>query len=576
VLFLCYSGINGHAGHPQLQFAFFVPMGLLFLFRFFSRESFSSALFFGLSITLTFLTSVYYALFTLLVALLLWIGILLIRPNHFSWTKLARFPLGALLGILPLLPFVFPYLEVKEAFGSRKLYEAYYFSASGIGYFTASPFNFLYGGTAGQTHPEAHLFPGFVAYLLALVAVFRLFDASKLRYVLGVAIVSTVAAGICSQWPAWYLVTGLFSWLSLLCYGRGLHLLGKLERELHVHIFTNRDIIALLLFGAVACILVSFGPLGIPEENRWPVGPYTLVHLLPGFQGMRALGRLGFVAVLLIALLVSFGLIHLKRLVPAGRWFVLPIIALVALENYNNLLPLEPLQKPPSVFDTLAKQDPGAVVVLPFTGKLDKKGEVESWTDYSLLNVQYMIWGLPTGKPMVNGYSGLRSKMMYDYPRWTSSFPDERSIRALKRIGGLRYVVVMSTPAPSRAPDPPLDEAPPDLTLISKDGEGNYLFGWNDTQPIAQRVIFLPPRAGGEVRFELMLPPRPAPFSVTVVPVLGDEGGVELDPLSVSPNGIWTSYRLTIPQGVNRVAPVTLRFRSESVEPIMIRGVTPQ
>ena len=112
--FFSFPFLSMHLGHPQLQFAFWIPLTLIFFFKAFNTRHFLYALLTGLIVFLSFLTSVYYTFFILVLLKLIFLSLLLQKKAYFTLSKLGRWASGFTLGFAPIVFFAFPYLAVKE------------------------------------------------------------------------------------------------------------------------------------------------------------------------------------------------------------------------------------------------------------------------------------------------------------------------------------------------------------------------------------------------------------------------------------------------------------------------------
>jgi hypothetical protein len=413
-IFASYAFISGHLGHPQLQFAFWIPLAFEFAIRLLAAPTIRNGFFLGMIVGSTFLTTVYYALFQIVMIGIMCIGSFIIKkPSLRGFLTIAISP-G--LGLALFTPFIIPYLHVREALGPRRIYEAYYFSANALSWMASPEKSLFYGTTSAWSHSEAQLFPSLTALLLCVLS-FTSFELIPAVFFMGV---------IASSLLALNLVTACFLW-ALLIYS----------------VFNIRSSRTLVLFCAVVFFTFSFGPLGNPEKGALALAPYAIFYrFIPGLDGIRAVGRFGIPCCFFISILSAFGFAKIAKKIPSPPlrlFFSFACCSLIIAEQYVSPIPLEPPKKPPIIFNQIP--DDGVVIVLPLTRELDKQGRPLSWGDFAEKNVNAMNFGSAYGLTLVNGYSGVRSPLMLNLPRWTAGFPDQASIRALKRIAGLRYVV---------------------------------------------------------------------------------------------------------------------------------------
>lgn len=507
-LFMAYPFLTAHLGHPQLQFAFFLPLAAITTFAFFSERSIRTALTIGLTVSAAFLCAVYYAVFAVVLVLALTTGILLLRPRALSVGEIRRLLGGGMLGVLPLIPFLVPYLDVLATFGKREMYEAYAFAASGLSYLSAPEHHWLYRFGAHWSHPEAQLFPGFVA-LACLVLTFRRAtearDLRRLRRVLVLAVLlSLLASGVAASpvgadliWPRY--LAAFAGWSALIAMGMCWYKLGALERLHGFSIITNRGLIAMFLLLALVAYLISLGPLGNPAKGQFAPGVFSaFYYLVPGVSAARAIGRIGVLVALALAVLTALALNRLlsRQTLSPKIAAALPLVILI--ESLVPTYPIESAQPRSSVFEYLEQlpRSDEALVVLPLAATLNSDGWIVSWSEFARLNVEYLHWSFPSQRKVVNGYSGQRTHLMREFPRRLRNFPDQRSLKALREIAGLRYVIFVSRALPHFDAfefQKRIEESAAHLHFLTSDPQGNYLFELVGSYPIGDGLALMAP-----------------------------------------------------------------------------------
>ena len=128
--FMSFAYLTGHVGHPQLQYAFWLPLNISLLLGFLSSPQLRNSILLGLCITGTFLSTVYYAVFAALIVTCFVISITIMRPHQLKIREWLLLCSGIILGCSPLIVVLRPYLDVLSAFGERQMYEAFYFAAT--------------------------------------------------------------------------------------------------------------------------------------------------------------------------------------------------------------------------------------------------------------------------------------------------------------------------------------------------------------------------------------------------------------------------------------------------------------
>jgi hypothetical protein len=575
--FMTYSSLTGNLGHPQLQFFFWIPLSLTYLFQFLSRPCFRNSSLIGLSIFYCFLCTVYYAIFIPIAVGSILAVVALLRPRQFHRGNMATLVGGILCGLAPVVFFAGPYVAVRNTFGERALYEAYYFSATALSYLSASPFNLLYGGTSDWSHAEANLFPGFAVLVLVASAFPRLWGAKPLHslarswgYLLVMAFILSAAH---RGDPNLRFFAALTLWLALGSLLLLTYRMGLIERKLGFHILTNRGLTAAFLFTALLFVALSFGPLANSAKGQWSFSVYRFFYeLFPGFNSMRAIGRSGLVAVFFMSVVTAFTLSILAENKRLATPLLSMVLGLCLLENYVPLYPLDSLRPIPTAMEYLATQaddKTSAVIMLPLVSELSGDGTVKSWSEFARLNTAYMNWMTGLEMPLVNGYSGQRSKLMKELPAQVISFPDQRSLTALRTIGGLRYIVYASKFDPGfRKADfeRRIADLPGDLRQVLVDDEGTYLLELIGSARIkTDTFVLVPSTPPGTVYVELM----------ALYQKIGPDVGVEvfatnhskLTPIStvqIKQNGEWERFEIKLPKTLESVRPNNLTFRIES------------
>lgn len=574
ICFCAYSNFTHLLGHPQLQFAFFLPLALEIVLRYIANRSLVAALGYGVTVTAAFLTTVYYSIFMVILTGTVLALLVLLRPYHLRWKHFGFLALGAGVGFFPALPFLLPYLDVRSTFGARGIYEAFYFAANGLSYLSAPATNLLYGFTASWSHSEAHLYPGLAVLVCSMGAFLRLCEAKQLRLT-GFAVLAAFGATVVFSLdyfePPRYLCA-LLSWLTIGLFIWHAYRLTKLEKRLGFFILTNRALTILLLGAALLHFTISLGPLGNPEQGDWALGVYRLFYsFMPGFDSIRAISRIGIVVVLLLILTSAIFLANLETKSRYGMPVALLFAFLALLEHFTPHYPLQRLKPTPAVFDYLHQLEPfnDSVIVLPFSGEVKPNGSPVSWGKLAELHVDAMHWTLPTGWRLVNGYSGQRTKILREFPRKLSGFPDQRSINTLSTISGLRYIIFRSSEIAKFNPDLFLRQTayfPENLEFVNADAEGNYLFKFKRAIRLDQpHYIQFPSYPAGVAQVEFMTLGQ-VPDEEVVIDILLKEGDEEslFSAAKVLPNGEWQSFTFALPSNRFGVGPIRLSFKPQS------------
>jgi len=571
--FMSFAYLTGHVGHPQLQFAFWLPLTIILLLRFFAKPILRRSFHLGLCITGAFLCTAYYAVFGALLVFCFILAIAIMRPHQLLVRQWLLFASGIVLGCTPLIAVIRPYLDVMSAFGERQMYEAFYFAATALSYLSSTPFNMVYLGSSSWTHSEANLFPGIAVLILAGMAIWRMRDAKQLYLPAAICISSFILACIATipslPTPVARYVAAAFSWISLIGLVWWIWRLGVLERARGFFILTNRALVAIFVFAALIFFMLSLGPLGNPEKDQLALGIYTPFYFaFPGVNSIRAVGRYGIVCVLMLVVLSALTINFLisKRRIKIEYFSFL--IALVILENYSPVYPSDPLPAPSSVYNYLAQQprSTDAMIVLPLTSSLTEDGQVASWGDFARLNVASMLASFEAMRPLVNGHSGQKTKLMREYPKLLANFPEARSIAALTRIAGLRYIVYASANVAKFDREEfakQIEMAANSVTFLQTDEAGNYLFELNaQTRLTEDFSLLLPSYPTGSLYIDLVAQYDNRIPKVILDVFLPDHfGDTAIHSVSLSANGEPVLATLPIPETSDRVRPLRMTFR---------------
>jgi len=582
--FMIAAPMTAQTGHPQLLFFFFIPLGLYALFSFAAQPKFIWGFVFGLTLFLSFLTTVYYSIFMVIIGGWFWLSLWVLRPYQFYLKTYLLFLLSSLLGFLPVLPFLIPYLEVSSVFGERGIYEAYAFAASGWSYLSVPPHTLLYPFLEGKSHPEALLFPGFALLSLAGLSFFRAWGSKTFRnqktlFILCLALAlifadrdllkpymedqrlaSTIANSLCA----------MFSWLGLIILALLLRSLRKTESKLGFHILTNRSIIALLISIAVLFVFLSFGPLGNPERGQYALGPYRVLYeILPGADALRAISRSGLVAIFIASLLLAFALPLFERRFKKPTLALGIIAVVIFIENYIPRYPLQGLPTRPHVYNILGdlqRSEPGSAIILPLTRTLTHHGEIQSWSQFARHSVSYMNWSLESKTPIVNGYSGQRTQIMRQFPRAMKDFPDLRAAISLGALTNIRYIVNHTGYYENFDQQEYLAKEElhfHNFEKVYEDDDGDILYRYHPPQTRLNSDFDLrvPAYPQGVLQLEIMglYQPDSPSYQLEIVE-LDHFDSATITTLEIVANGEWQNFAIPLPAAPQKARPYRIGF----------------
>jgi hypothetical protein len=160
-----------HYMHMELQWTVWLPWALWAVHRTMESGRLVHGLQAGLFVALQMLSSIYYGVF-LATLLPLVAGLLLLSlPRSQALRAFRALALGGAAAAIICSLYALPYLAASRQVGRRPTHEINKFSAQPRDYLVATPDNRIYGDVF-DSPPERRLFPGIVAVLLAIAAVF--------------------------------------------------------------------------------------------------------------------------------------------------------------------------------------------------------------------------------------------------------------------------------------------------------------------------------------------------------------------------------------------------------------------
>ncbi len=354
-----------------------------------------------------------------------------------TWALLVAAAVGTL---VLSLPFLFPYQEAQSLFGiERQFGEVVSFSANAWSYVTAAENLNLWGRALRfSPRPEGETFLGFVAPLLALIAVFSVVvatptsrvDSPRLRWLKILLLIISLAQLVAL---ASVLIFGGFEvhvlglpirartparMLFQLVAAAGL-LLAVSPRMRDRAAQLVRSPVVFFFCVAVLAMWLSLGPMPSDGDGRSRgFGIYAALYdYVPGFNGVRVPARYAMIAGLFLAVLAGYGTRALldpptpgalssgRRRTATAVVAVLILVegAAVPMEinrgwNMNQAMPPARVYpatsaSAPPVYARIAALPPGSVITeFPF-------GDV-AW------EIRYVYYSAAHWKPIANGYSG--------------------------------------------------------------------------------------------------------------------------------------------------------------------------
>ena len=376
-----------HFSQIHLQVIFFFPLILLILHKLVNSKRNRDFVYIILAyVFLGYTSGHYFLMMAIVIATFIIFYYAAIKKKLPEKKFIIKFVLSFALILLIVLPVFYPYFSVQDEAGYSRSYGMIeFFSPTVADYLAFSP---LITKIIGDPNTiEKVLYSGFTVVILFVISIYYLIKK-------------------------------------------------RLQDQKTIHI------VALYLLIGVICLLLSFGVLiKFSSGDDGIVGPYAILYeLVPGFDGLRALGRFFVIVLLSISVIIGLGLKQIlkkvnKKILYGG--IVILISSLIMLE-YLWVPSFQPVpyrealvnEKTPEVYHWLADQEGDPVILeLPLDVDIIKSSEYIYLSSYH--------W-----KKMWNGYSGfypedflrLEEKIMYN-------FTDPGTQNELSDIG-VNYIVI--------------------------------------------------------------------------------------------------------------------------------------
>ena len=177
-----------------------------------------------------------------------------------------------------------------------------------------------------------------------------------------------------------------------------------------------------------ARMVLAFGLVGFALSFGANMPGYGFLHAhVSLLQGVRAVGRWGFLLLIALAVLSGFAVAWLESRWKSRQWWpavALALIGLVTLEALRAPLSFVRHESIPSAHSRLATDSVTGIVVFPLYGgsQFNK-------------NASYMLDQTRHWKPMINAYSSWAPGAFYRRAALLQSFPGEAALADLRSIG---------------------------------------------------------------------------------------------------------------------------------------------
>jgi len=407
-LFYAYCPYKlGIMGHIQIFFAPFLPLMLLYLYRYLHKGGRRNVFLFGLFFLLQSLVSWHYLVFCSLVAGLMWLWAALFSRRKTEWLRLAAVAAALVLAAAFLIPFALPYLRLNRRlpnFG-RNLEEVELYSATTDDYLSVLPESVIYGDAPGPFREgslvtENTLYPGVMVIMLALAGLFirkkkegdpPVFGSTSYR-----------------RGPPFFLLLTFIGFI--LTFGPEI---GGMRNPLYTLLF-HLGVLKFIRYSSRFYVLVV---LGLSVLAAY--GTAKLAVRISGWRKSWRAGRLA--AAVLVALLLLEMLAFNFTVYPVPAWGDVPEVY-TWLEEQGDVrvidLPASPLDHDGNRYDDW-NMDVVPESLLPY---LQREGLVVYMSTYH--------W-----KQTTNGYSGYTPFFYRRIFTEMQAFPSQRNVELLRGLG---------------------------------------------------------------------------------------------------------------------------------------------
>jgi hypothetical protein len=376
--------------HLQMNAAFFMPIALVGLHRFWNTGAYRWLVLFSAATVINGFTSGYLLLYfdILLAIAIVWLGVG--RPD---WRKLTAIIIASMLALATLAPVILKYRDVQRDWDlHRTMTEIELYSADLSSLWLGSPMLAVWPISATPHDPEGAGYPG-----LAITAVVFAMLISTLR--------DSRASVRGAAWRVWLarlfagvsivlLITGVGAFLTLRIsykvFGTALDaaILACLLSPRFAALVKSRSLAGLYATGAIVAAVLALGPVGRIFEHRfWYKAPFSWLMQLPGFDSARVPARFASVEVLCLAVLAAFAI---TRIWPTASRRAMVATLMIGTAIVADGWAIVPAVAVPPMLPVPVNAD--LVVELPTRDVMD--------------DVAAMYRGTGHGLPVMNGYSG--------------------------------------------------------------------------------------------------------------------------------------------------------------------------
>ncbi len=596
---MCFPYFVFHRGHPQLQFAFWVPLTLLATLSFFESRSWRAATAIGACVTGAFFCSVYYAMYCYLLAAIALLALFALRPRSVALRDVLVLAASNVPWLAILLPAALPYMEVRRSLGGNPLEVLRAHSPSLVAFVAPPAVEQLWSRHMRHiSRMEGFLFFGFLPLVMCLCAFLRAWifltrdiDDTKSRRWFRLAASATVAAILVSLIRAWHFashpgnrtthhlawITAETFWVLLGSSLLALVLLGWRARE---RVLSRLEVTALFSFLAIFFIFATLGLKDIgPSEHPAPE-LYRYLRKLPGYDALRGLARLGLVAVLMMITLAALWLtqalerlsLRSKRLVPVVS---IALFVLAAAELHSRPEKVAPLLPSPEIYsEAPSLVGPAPVLALPIRSAAVGGREFMFW------NSLHTLWLRHAPGRIVNGFSGkiplFHSVVSHDL----DGFPSRKSLSVLAELVGVHHVITNAEfygVKEARKLRKRASKLPGEVRKIKCDSSGSCVY---EVNPVMDTRELDPPQllVAGEPspqKLSFQVAPigtlRSGDWTLSMRAILGSVVAQSYS-LKLASTSEWQEVSVELPATPERVNPFIIRILVDGADGALIRN----
>jgi hypothetical protein len=495
LIFAFFTYRFAHLSHIELLTFGWLPLFFLSLFKWIDRPAPRHVLGMGLYFVFQTWCCAYYGAYfaPFAAAGLLYLGVKTkVRLRRGFWKDVF---LLAAVTIPPLVAFYLPFILVhRKMLFTRGMDEVLRYSAE-LQYFVSVtrqtlPWKWLF---RSQESAEWILYPGIIAVILALLGsalylrVYRKEVAAEKKTSIvawDALMVLALLAGLqlkrpggASAGPPWLLLGVV---LALMAAARTAWAWKKRTAE-RTPPATSSLAVRFFIFVGAAAFLLSMGPEIRLNFKPLLVGPYLLFYkFVPGFQGLRAPGRITVVMMLALAVVGAWAFVRVTAKIrkPAIKTGLAGLIGLLVLADFSAfpIVMAEVPVIPPVYLAICDLPDSATFIELPMPG--------QNWSYEDWRGALRMYYSTIHGKRIANGYSGYYPPGFKIIRDAMEGFPAPRALKLLRDLG-ITHILVHTDahrPLDGQAMVEALSDLPREVELLSQ-VEGSYLYRLRPVPP---------------------------------------------------------------------------------------------